>query len=165
MRIHHYCPGAYVLSILESGYIDTTPKKLRKFEKGVAWFSTLDEFPKTAWKPAHLEDGSYHMMTPDEMSSMLGGIFRFSCNEGTGDFLRWDMLKLKARMPQKVRTRLVRRAKALGENPSSWRGSMEPVPTSMLTLEHFDGKEWVQVPMEASSVPEIAVQVKRVEMN
>ncbi|RLC11837.1 MAG: hypothetical protein DRI24_18210 [Deltaproteobacteria bacterium] len=161
--VMHYLPGAYLKEIIECGYLDVTPKKenLRGKEKPIAWFTTSEVYPPTAYKPVVLSDGTQHMLTNLEMHELLGGVFRLAGSNKTMKCYPWSILKTVAKIPTKLRKGLVGYAKSVGEKPSDWYGSLERVEIGMLLLQKWNGTGWDTVPFSLDSVNPIAARFDR----
>jgi hypothetical protein len=163
--VMHYLPGSHLRDVLSSGYLDTTPKKehLRKGEKPIVWFTTSEEYPKTAYKPVVI-DGTQSVLEPDEMHHLLGGIFRLCGSTKTMNAYPWKLLKHRAKLSEKIKKRLVSRAKSVGEKPSTWYGSLERVNIDVLLLQKFNGDtgQWVNVQdYDESCIDEMYMEIER----
>lgn len=161
--IMHYLPGTHLKAVIESGYLDVTPapENLARGEKPIAWFTTSEVYPPTAYKPVQLSDGTQHMLTPDDMHNILGGVFRLVGSSTRMECINWQILKHKANLPKKLRKGLVGYARKVGENPGDWYGSLERIDIGMLLLQKWNGKDWDTVPFKMESIGEIKATVER----
>jgi len=134
-------------SILKDGHLRTVPdkKSLRLKEKPIMWLSSNPTFEKTASKII-MKNGVAKLCNMEETEKYCNGLYRFVFNEGDLEgVLSWPRVAVEARMPEKVKQRLIKRGKKAKVDPRQWFGVLNNVDILSVKLEKRVGKKWVEV--------------------
>lgn len=150
--LYHYTIGIKLPSIYAEGYLRLAPRKPRYPERGVVWLSSNSHYELSALKAGMTPDGVMSVMTLEQMRVAGSGLYRFVVTPAllTEPLYPWDVLKVRARIKDKVRATMVRTARECGANPAEWFGVMAPLSVAGLSLEVFEGSVWRPIePAEA----------------
>lgn len=141
MKLYHYTIGTKLPLILNDGFLYLTPRHPKHPEKPVVWFSSNAEYENTALKVGiDPITGQASVMTLSQLHEGGQGIYRFVFDDV--DAYQWDILKGQARIPSKIRKRLIRRATEIKANPSEWYGVLHEVSVSAARLELLTNNGW-----------------------
>ena len=148
--VFHYTVGVKLRDIAKDGHLKTTPTQPKLGEKPVVWLSSEPFYEATANKMVMLPgETRSRLSTMEEMDSRMGGMYRFRFDPKDfppGFFMPWMVLKNRAKMPKKIVTRLVKRAKGVNARPSRWYGTLTALPITQATLERLDLKTSTWMP-------------------
>ncbi len=138
MDYYHYTIGIKLPDIFQDGFLRTSPREPRYPERPVVWLSSNPEYERSALKIGVRPDGLAAALTLEAMAAVGRGVYRFRLVESPpGEtVLPWELLKSRARMPEKLRRRLVERARECGALPGEWYGTLAPIPVEYLALEY-----------------------------
>lgn len=162
MDYYHYTLGIKLPDIFTEGFLRTSPREPRYPERPVVWLSSNPEYERSALKIGVRPDGTAQSLTLEAMAAHGRGVFRFRLIEVPPDnpVLPWDLLKSRAKMPEKLRRRLIERARECGANPREWFGTLAPIAVEHLLLESLDAEgRWIVVDtLDAASLRNPAVR-------
>jgi hypothetical protein len=145
MRIFHYTVGIRLLKILEDQKIKCATAFIGKKEKPVVWFSTNQEWEKTANKMWNDKKGRLISLSKEETEELGNGLVRIEVTPETAPYT-WEDYKQKARVDRRILSGLYKVAKDQGADPREWRVSFVPVKMeNWLSVELWDGEKWKEI--------------------
>ncbi len=141
--LYHYTNGTKLAQIKKDGFIKSVPDITTKKEKPVAWLSTNPLFEKTANKIVMI-NGVSKLCNMEETATYCNGLYRFCFEkESLESLFQWPRLSVEARIPEKIKNTLTKRAKKAKVSPSQWWGVLGNISIANSTLERWDGQRWV----------------------
>ncbi len=159
MRLIHYTIGTKIESILQDGFIATSPKKPAYGEIPLVWLSTNEEYEMTARKVARASNGEDILLSVAQMEEHGSGIYRFVFEvEPTENklFQDWQYIRNKCGVSSALRRRLIERARNVGADENEWWGHInKPLPVVDAKLERRvedDNGNVIWVPIEVDGL-------------
>jgi hypothetical protein len=144
--VHHYTTGLKLRSIITSGFIDPSTAHIEPVEKPVVWFSSSERWEPTATKV------SVPGMPGQAMTAVAqNGLVRLTVPASTAPHAFEELPEI-AGTPLETCMGLLLSGLRLGSDPTSWRFSLTPVPTSFLrkvAFYDFANDRWLAVDMAA----------------
>lgn len=161
IKLFHYTNGTKIRAIIDSNTIEASPKKPKPREKAVCWFSSNPLWEKTANKIVMTGSGESKLLNMDETNEICGGLFRFviDSEQFINELYPYPRLATVARIPDKIKKLLLKRAKKCGVKPEEWWGIIGPVPVDRTTLEQYVDGKWVPVDMNTAKPTETGLNV------
>jgi len=145
MNLYHYTNGTKLHLIEEAGFIRSSPEKTKLKEKPVAWLSSNHHFEKTATKIVMIK-GQTKLCNMEETAQYCNGLYRFVFNKNDlPAIFQWPRLAVEARIPDKIKKRLVKRAKMAKVSASEWFGVLGNISIENAKVEKWDGQKWLEV--------------------
>jgi hypothetical protein len=140
--VHHYTTGLKLCSIMNTGFIQPSTAHIEPVEKPVVWFSSSERWEPTATKvPVPGMPGQ--VMT----AAAQNGLVRLTVPASTAPHKIEELPEL-AGTSIDTYMGLLLGGLQLGSDPTSWRFSLNPVPTSFLhTVAFYDfaNDRWLTV--------------------
>lgn len=148
MHIYHYTTEFAIGSILSDGFIKEASGSIGPREIPAVWFTRHPMWEPTANKGIMTPDGVHRgVLTTAEMFAMIR-LYRFKIPlkalPKPLKALPWAQLKRKARISGKEQRRLISAAKSVNSDHTLWYGVLNPVPVSIMTIEVWDGEQWLE---------------------
>ena len=128
MRLFHYTVGMKIESILNDGFIQTSPLKPVYGETPLVWLSTNDNYEQTARKAALTATGEELLLTIKQMDEHTSGVYRFVFDidsENCKELQHWQYIFKRCGISSKIRHRLINRANESGADPQEWWGHIK----------------------------------------
>lgn len=158
MKLYHYTIGNKMPSILKTMLLNTSPIKPNFREIPLVWLSSNASFEHSARK-LMIKNGVEFIMTPEDMITFGGGIYRFVFDSENIQIQGWQYIRNKTGLSSKIRRRILERAESVGAKCDEWYGCIgEKLPIANATIEQCteideDGNPiWVEFSIE--SLPE-----------
>jgi hypothetical protein len=141
--IWHYTVDRNFCSILTEGLIRPATARVPPGERPIVWFSTEQYWEPTVTKGWLQTDGTIKDLKMGDFLEREIQLFRIGVDPATAPY-RWCDLKSLSGMSSEAAHGLARMAKALGANPSRWRGTFDAVSDAWWeAIERFEGGGWV----------------------
>lgn len=159
--LYHYTNGTHLLKILSAGFLKATPNNPKPREKKICWLSSNPSWEKTANKVLMMPDGESRLMDQADTEKYCKGLFRFVLNTDTypGEVIGWPRLAVAARIPDKIKKRLLTRAKKAKVAPSQWFGILGELPLEHTTLEQLVDGQWHAISFDEAKPVENGMDV------
>jgi len=141
-HIYHYTTGLKLKQIINSGCIKPTTAKIEPHEKPVAWFSTQDQ-----WEPTATKVPVPGMQGQIITAKAQNGLVRITVPGGCSPYVV-QQLPLIAGTSIETCVGLLLAGLELGSDPSTWRFTPTPIPTSLFReVEFYDfaNDRWLAV--------------------
>jgi len=144
----HYTTGEKAKLIFESGELKPTGAFIEAHEKPILWFSTNQDWERTANKWIMAPDGKILPLTMEETRNMGGGLFRFGMP--SLQLIQWPKLARLANMRSKIQWALEEGGLRAGADFREWCGLLEPVSIDALTCQTMTDSGWDDVQLPAT---------------
>lgn len=140
MRVWHYTVGTHIPSILKEGVIRVEDTTLSFAVKSACWFSTSQDFERTACKLGLTPKGERYGLTVEETEHFGHGLYRIEAGRQVRlhPFSRYRRLLGASKGLEEMMDRAGRK---MGGDPAQWRFSLHPVPRAQwgVVQKRIDG--------------------------
>lgn len=152
MFLYHYTNGLKIAAIVNAGILMATPEKPKPGEKRVVWFSSNPLWEKTANKIVSI-NGEEKLLDMKGTEKYTQGLFRIKLKkESMENLYGWPLLAAKARIPENIKKRLTKRAKAAKVNAQEWFGVIGDVELKEFVVEKMINDRWIEI-VDYKSLP------------
>jgi hypothetical protein len=141
--IWHYTVGPSFESILDDGFIRPATAGVPIGERPIVWFSMDQYWENTVIKGNRLPDGTVEVLKMVGLLERGFSLFRIGVDAAVAPY-KWSELKSLSGMSSEMARGLKASAKKHNANPSSWRGTFDPVTWEKWeAFECFKSGDWV----------------------
>lgn len=139
---HHYTTENHHLPLIVSSMALLPSNAGAGNEPPLLWFSKAQFWEHTATKMEHVEGGLRALTFAQQLAKY--GCVRFSLPSDDPRLMNWTDACKYAGITSTARRKLEKEGKKMGGSPINWFAVSVRIPLTELTLQRFDGSQWVK---------------------